>query len=169
MTLARISPRPSSRRRTIAAAVSSQVVSIPRTSISFRGRAPRRLRRADRSLSRRRCRPYDRGRTDVASRGRKVQSSAESGVFRIGTRGSPLALKQAQLVRDALVAAHGLAATAIELVPIRTSGDRIQDRPLAEAGGKGLFAKEIEQALLEGAVDLAVHSAKDLPTILPSG
>ena len=98
-----------------------------------------------------------------------MQSSAASGVFRIGTRGSPLALKQAQLVRDALVAAHGLAATAIELVPIRTSGDRIQDRPLAEAGGKGLFAKEIEQALLEGAVDLAVHSAKDLPTILPSG
>jgi len=89
--------------------------------------------------------------------------------LRIGTRGSPLALKQAQLVRQALVAVHGLAASAVELVAIRTSGDRIQDRPLAEAGGKGLFAKEIEQALLEGEIDLAVHSAKDLPTILPPG
>jgi hydroxymethylbilane synthase len=98
-----------------------------------------------------------------------VQSSAASGVFRIGTRGSPLALKQAQLVREALIAGGDLAPSAIELVPIRTSGDRIQDRPLADAGGKGLFAKEIEQALLEGAVDLAVHSAKDLPTVLPPG
>ena len=98
-----------------------------------------------------------------------MQSSAGSGVFRIGTRGSPLALKQAQLVREALVAAHGFSASAIELVPIRTSGDAIQDRPLAEAGGKGLFAKEIEQALLDGAIELAVHSAKDLPTILPDG
>ena len=98
-----------------------------------------------------------------------MQSSAESGALRIGTRGSPLALKRAQLVREALIAAHGFAAAAIELVAIRTSGDRIQDRPLADAGGKGLFAKEIEQALLEGAIDLAVHSAKDLPTILPDG
>lgn len=97
-----------------------------------------------------------------------MQSSAASGVLRIGTRGSPLALKQAQLVREALTA-HGLAASAIELIPIRTSGDKIQDRPLAEAGGKGLFAKEIEQALLAGEIDLAVHSAKDLPTILPPG
>jgi hydroxymethylbilane synthase len=98
-----------------------------------------------------------------------VQSSAVSGVLRLGTRGSPLALKQAELVRGALLAAHGLPVSAVELVPIRTSGDRIQDRPLAEAGGKGLFTKEIEQALLEGAIDLAVHSAKDLPTILPAG
>ncbi len=98
-----------------------------------------------------------------------MQSSAVSQVFRIGTRGSPLALKQAELVRQALVAAHRLTASAIEIVPIRTSGDKIQDRPLAEAGGKGLFAKEIEQALLEGTIDLAVHSAKDLPTILPLG
>jgi hydroxymethylbilane synthase len=97
-----------------------------------------------------------------------VQSSAASGVLRIGTRGSPLALKQAQLVREVLIA-HGLAASKVELIPIRTSGDKIQDRPLAEAGGKGLFAKEIEQALLEGEIDLAVHSAKDLPTILPAG
>src|SRR6202022_3622679 len=86
-----------------------------------------------------------------------------------GTRGSPLALKQAQLVREALIAAPGLALFVVELVPIHTSGDRIQDRSLADAGGKGLFAKEIEQALLEGAIDLAVHSAKDLPTVLPDG
>jgi hydroxymethylbilane synthase len=91
--------------------------------------------------------------------------------LRIGTRGSPLALTQAELVRAALIAAHPeLAAPgAVEIVPIRTTGDRIQDRTLAEAGGKGLFTKEIEEALLAGAVDLAVHSAKDMPTWLPQG
>jgi hydroxymethylbilane synthase len=86
--------------------------------------------------------------------------------IRIGTRGSPLALAQARMVRDAL-AAQGVGA--IEVVTIRTSGDRIQDRPLSEAGGKGLFTKEIEEALLAGAIDLAVHSAKDMPTLLPDG
>jgi hydroxymethylbilane synthase len=86
--------------------------------------------------------------------------------IRIGTRGSPLALTQAGLVRDAL-AAQGVAG--IEIVTIRTSGDRIQDRPLSEAGGKGLFTKEIEEALLSGSIDLAVHSAKDMPTVLPDG
>jgi hydroxymethylbilane synthase len=86
--------------------------------------------------------------------------------IRIGTRGSPLALAQARMVRDAL-AAQG--AGEIEIVTIRTSGDRIQDRPLSEAGGKGLFTKEIEEALLAGAIDLAVHSAKDMPTLLPEG
>ena len=92
-------------------------------------------------------------------------------LLRIGTRGSPLALKQAELVRGALCAAHPDLAEpgAIDLVPIRTTGDRIQDRTLAEAGGKGLFTKEIEEALLAGAVDLAVHSAKDLQTWLPQG
>jgi hydroxymethylbilane synthase len=95
-----------------------------------------------------------------------VQSSI---MLRIGTRGSPLALAQAHAVRDRLAAAHGWAADAIEIRPIRTSGDLIQDRPLAEAGGKGLFTKEIEQALLDGAIDLAVHSAKDMPTVLPDG
>jgi hydroxymethylbilane synthase len=91
--------------------------------------------------------------------------------LRIGTRGSPLALTQAGLVRAALIDAHPeLAAPgAVEIVPIRTSGDRIQDRTLAEAGGKGLFTKEIEEALLAGAVDLAVHSAKDMQTWLPQG
>jgi hydroxymethylbilane synthase len=86
--------------------------------------------------------------------------------IRIGTRGSPLALAQARMVRDAL-AAQGVGE--IEIVSIRTSGDRIQDRPLSEAGGKGLFTKEIEESLLVGTIDLAVHSAKDMPTLLPDG
>jgi hydroxymethylbilane synthase len=89
--------------------------------------------------------------------------------LRIGTRGSPLALAQARMVRAQLAAAHGWDEAAIEIAVIRTSGDRIQDRPLSEAGGKGLFTKEIEEALLAGEVDLAVHSAKDMPTVLPDG
>jgi hydroxymethylbilane synthase len=91
--------------------------------------------------------------------------------LRIGTRGSPMALRQTTLVRDRLVAAHpDLAAPgAIEIVTIRTTGDRVQDRLLAEIGGKGLFAKEIEEALLSGRIDLAVHSLKDLETWLPDG
>jgi len=88
--------------------------------------------------------------------------------IRIGTRGSPLALAQARLTRAALLA-HGWREDAVEIVTIRTSGDRIQDRPLSEAGGKGLFTKEIEEALLAGTIDLAVHSAKDMPTVLPEG
>ena len=88
---------------------------------------------------------------------------------RIGTRGSPLALVQAHEVRTRLMAAHGLPEQRFEIVVIRTSGDRIQDRPLAEAGGKGLFTKEIEEALLRGDIDLAVHSMKDMPTELPDG
>jgi hydroxymethylbilane synthase len=87
--------------------------------------------------------------------------------LRIGTRGSPLALAQAHEVRDRLAAAHGIAPESIDLQIIRTSGDRIQDRPLSEVGGKGLFTKEIEEALLAGSIDLAVHSAKDMPTLLP--
>ncbi len=98
-----------------------------------------------------------------------MQSSVATAVLRIGTRGSPLALAQAGQVRDRLAAAHGLAPERIALMVIRTSGDIIQDRPLAEAGGKGLFTKEIEEALVAGAIDLAVHSAKDLPTVLPAG
>lgn len=90
---------------------------------------------------------------------------------RIGTRASPLALAQAEIVRGALLRAHPDLAEpgGIELTPIHTTGDRIQDRTLAEAGGKGLFTKEIEEALLAGAVDLAVHSAKDMQTWLPRG
>jgi hydroxymethylbilane synthase len=87
--------------------------------------------------------------------------------FRIGTRGSPLALTQAHLVRDALAAAHGLEAGAFEIVPIRTTGDRVQDRPLAEIGGKALWTKELDRALLGGEIDCAVHSMKDVETIRP--
>jgi hydroxymethylbilane synthase len=89
--------------------------------------------------------------------------------LRIGSRGSPLALAQARQVRARLMAAYRLDESAIEIVIIRTTGDKIQDRPLAEAGGKGLFTKEIEEALARGEIDLAVHSAKDVPTWLPDG
>ena len=94
---------------------------------------------------------------------------ASSPVIRIGTRGSPLALKQARMVRDRLMTARGLAEDAIEIRVIRTSGDMNQTRPLADIGGKALFTKEIEDALLRGDIDLAVHSAKDMQTILPDG
>ena len=90
-------------------------------------------------------------------------------ILRLGTRGSPLALTQARMVRQALAAAHGFPPDQIEIVTIRTSGDRIQDRPLAEVGGKGLFTKEIEEALIAGSIDFAVHSSKDMPTVLPDG
>jgi hydroxymethylbilane synthase len=89
--------------------------------------------------------------------------------LRIGTRGSPLALVQARTVRDRLAAALGRAADTIEIRTIRTTGDTIVDRPLAEEGGKGLFTKEIEEALMRRDIDLAVHSAKDMPTFLPPG
>ncbi|MDX2259594.1 MAG: hydroxymethylbilane synthase [Hyphomicrobiaceae bacterium] len=89
--------------------------------------------------------------------------------IRIGTRGSPLALWQAGHVRDRLMAAHGLSAADVEITVIKTSGDQIQDRPLSEVGGKGLFTKEIEEALIAGTVDLAVHSMKDVATALPDG
>jgi hydroxymethylbilane synthase len=89
--------------------------------------------------------------------------------FRIGTRGSALALAQAHETRARLMAAHALPAEAFAIEVIATSGDRIQDRPLSEAGGKGLFTKEIEEALLDGRIDFAVHSSKDMPTLLPPG
>jgi hydroxymethylbilane synthase len=72
-------------------------------------------------------------------------------------------------VRRLLSAVHGFGADAIEIVPIRTSGDRLKDRSLADAGGKGLFTKEIDESLLAGRIDIAVHSAKDIPTWLPEG
>lgn len=89
--------------------------------------------------------------------------------LRIGTRGSPLARAQAENVRARLAQAHGLDSGALEIVAIRTTGDQVRDRPLADVGGKGLFTKEIEEALLAGTIDLAVHSAKDVPTFLPEG
>jgi len=98
-----------------------------------------------------------------------AQSSAATELLRIGSRGSPLALAQAREVQRRLVAAGGLDAECIEIKVIRTTGDAIQDRPLAEVGGKGLFTKEIEEALAAGAIDLAVHSSKDMPTVLPPG
>ena len=91
--------------------------------------------------------------------------------IRIGTRGSPLALAQAHETRDRLMRAHpDLAAPgAIEIVVIRTTGDAVTDRTLAELGGKGLFTKELEQALIDKHIDIAVHSMKDVPTWLPDG
>jgi hydroxymethylbilane synthase len=98
-----------------------------------------------------------------------MQTPLKQGIIKIGTRGSALALVQAHETRARLMAAHGLAEDAFSIEVISTSGDRIQDRPLAEVGGKGLFTKEIEEALLEGRIDLAVHSSKDMPTHLPDG
>jgi hydroxymethylbilane synthase len=90
-------------------------------------------------------------------------------ILRMGTRGSALALAQANEVRNRLAAIHGFPPERIRLDVIRTTGDTIRDRPLAQAGGKGLFTKEIEEALLAGEIDVAVHSAKDMPTLLPPG
>ncbi len=93
--------------------------------------------------------------------------SASGAQLRIGTRRSPLALVQSENVRAALGALHpGLE---IEIETIRTSGDRFIDRDLSAIGGKGLFTKEIEEALIAGRVDIAVHSMKDVPTWLPDG
>lgn len=91
------------------------------------------------------------------------------GPVRIATRGSPLALAQAHEVRDRLIAAHGMPADDIEIVVLSTAGDRILDRPLSEVGGKGLFTMELEEQLLDGRCDIAVHSSKDMPTVLPDG
>lgn len=90
---------------------------------------------------------------------------------RIGTRGSPLALAQAHQLRDRLMAAHDALrmADAIEIRIIKTTGDNVQDRPLTEIGGKGLFTKEIEEALIDRQIDMAVHSMKDVETHLPEG
>ena len=89
--------------------------------------------------------------------------------LRLGSRGSPLALIQARMVSAALCAAHGWGEDAIEIVPIRTGGDRIQDRPLAEIGGKALWTREHDRALIEGEIDFAVHSMKDVETVRPLG
>lgn len=87
--------------------------------------------------------------------------------LRLGTRQSPLAMAQAKEARARLTASHGLNESDIELVPVRASGDRIQDRPLAEIGGKALWTKELDDWLLAGEIDFAVHSAKDVETIRP--
>ena len=88
--------------------------------------------------------------------------------FRLGSRGSPLALVQAGLVRDALCAAHGWAEEEVGVTVIRTTGDQVQDRALAEIGGKALWTKELDRALLAGEIDAAVHSMKDVETLRPA-
>ena len=89
--------------------------------------------------------------------------------LKIGTRGSPLALAQTIEVRARLMNFWNLPEEAFEIVVIQTSGDRIQDRPLRLVGGKGLFVREIEDKLIDGSIDIAVHSMKDMPTIQPDG
>lgn len=89
--------------------------------------------------------------------------------LKIGTRGSPLALWQAHETRARLMAAFGLPEAAFEIVVIKVTGDQIQDKALREIGGKGLFTREIEEALLDGGIDIAVHSMKDMPTVQPEG
>ena len=90
-------------------------------------------------------------------------------IMRIGTRGSPLAVAQAYETRARLMQALHRAQDAFEIVVIKTTGDMVRDRPLSEIGGKGLFTKELEEALLEGRIDLAVHSMKDMPAHVPQG
>lgn len=88
--------------------------------------------------------------------------------LRLGTRGSPLALAQARMTAQALIDAHGLTEDRIEIIPVQTSGDRIQDRALADIGGKALWTKELDRALAGGDIDIAVHSMKDVETIRPA-
>lgn len=97
----------------------------------------------------------------------KAPAKAPGRPLRIGSRGSPLALLQTQMVATALRAAHGWEEGAVEIVPVTTSGDRIQDRPLAEVGGKALWTKELDRLLLDGRTDLSVHSMKDVETVRP--
>ncbi len=98
-----------------------------------------------------------------------MQTEGGAPFLRIGTRGSALALLQARLVARLLAEAHGVPEADIAIEVISTSGDRLTDRPLSEAGGKGLFSREIEAALQAGAIDIGVHSSKDMATVLPAG
>ena len=97
------------------------------------------------------------------------QKPSSASPFNIGTRGSPLALAQAYETRDRLMAAFDLPQDAFAICVIKVTGDAIQDRPLKEIGGKGLFTREIEEALLDGSIDIAVHSMKDMPVEQPGG
>lgn len=94
-----------------------------------------------------------------------VRAFSSSNPLRVGTRRSPLALAQAEMAAAAIRAAHGLAKDAVALVPMLASGDKVQDRPLADIGGKALWTKELERALIEDQIDIAVHSMKDVETI----
>ena len=98
-----------------------------------------------------------------------MQSVTPAPLLRIGTRGSPLALAQAHELQRRLADALAVEPAALEIKVIKTTGDAIQNRPLVEIGGKGLFTKEIEQALIDGDIDVAVHSAKDIPAVVPDG
>lgn len=98
-----------------------------------------------------------------------MQKPTPSLPLKIGTRGSPLALAQAVETRTRLMVAHDLPEAAFEIVAIKTTGDKVLDRPLKDIGGKGLFTREIEDALLAGEIDIAVHSMKDMPTLQPAG
>ncbi|EPS63046.1 hypothetical protein M569_11740, partial [Genlisea aurea] len=104
-----------------------------------------------------------------ASVATEEQTPTKTAVIRIGTRGSPLALAQAYETRDKLIHSHPELAEegAIQIVIIKTTGDKILSQPLADIGGKGLFTKEIDEALLDSEIDIAVHSMKDVPTYLP--
>ncbi len=88
-------------------------------------------------------------------------------ILKLGTRASPLALAQAEMVRNALLLAHGWTPDRVEIVAMTASGDKILDRPLADVGGKALWTKELDRALFEGEIDFAVHSMKDVETIRP--
>ena len=100
-----------------------------------------------------------------------VRAAVDAPIVKIGTRGSPLALAQAYMTRDLLkenfpeLAEEG----ALEICIIKTTGDKVLDQPLADIGGKGLFTRELDDALLDGRIDIAVHSMKDVPTYLPEG
>ncbi len=97
------------------------------------------------------------------------EAGGESGRIRIGTRGSELALAQAEELKQRLVEANPGKSIDVEIVVVSTRGDRVTDRPLSEIGGKGLFTQEIEERLADGRIDMAVHSTKDMPTVLPEG
>ena len=103
------------------------------------------------------------------SRGMTYSLPTPANPFKIGTRGSPLALWQAHEVRSKLMAAFDRPEAAFEVVVIKVTGDMVQDRALKEIGGKGLFTREIEEALLDGGIDIAVHSMKDMPVLQPEG
>lgn len=103
------------------------------------------------------------------NRGMTIELPSPANTFKIGTRGSPLALAQANETRERLAKAFDLPFEAFSIVVIKVTGDQVLDRPLKEIGGKGLFTREIEEALLDGSIDIAVHSMKDMPVEQPSG
>ena len=108
-------------------------------------------------------------RTRLTWRAANLKMTDKKPFLTLGTRGSPLAMAQAHEVRARLAVAHHISEDDIIIDVISVAGDRIQDRPLSEIGGKGLFTEEIEERLSDGRIDIAVHSSKDMPTKLPEG